>query len=142
MYRNCLKTAKYAFSPPRGAWGVSTDPGVDIRVSIIDVFLIRGFFVFDGGLTGFGFLLLERGFVVFSVRGFIRAIPRDVTLFVAGETAAFCALLIHIFWGCGASPSLGLAVSICRTVPIGSCVHGVWIRRRHLDFQDLGQICC
>ena len=24
MYRNCMKTAKYAFSPPRGAWGVST----------------------------------------------------------------------------------------------------------------------
>ena len=23
MYRNRLKTAKYAFSPPRGAWGVS-----------------------------------------------------------------------------------------------------------------------
>ena len=25
MYWNCLKTAKYTFSPPRGAWGISTD---------------------------------------------------------------------------------------------------------------------
>ena len=25
MYRNCLKTAKYVFSPPRGALGVSSE---------------------------------------------------------------------------------------------------------------------
>ena len=115
-----------------------TDSGVDIRVSIIDVFLIRSFFVFNGGLAGFSFLLLERGFVGFSVRGFIWAILRDVTLFVADETAAFCALLIHIFWGCGASPSFGSVVSICRTVPISPRVHSIRIRQRHLDFQDLG----
>ena len=113
------------------------DPSIDIRVSVIDVFLIRSFFVFNGGLAGFSFLLLERGFVGFVCR-FIRAISRDVTLFVAGETAAFCALLINIFWGCGASPSLGLAVSICQMVPISPHVHSIWIRQRHLDLQDLG----
>ena len=47
---------------------------------------------------GFSFLLLERGFVGFNVRGFIRAILRDVTLFVTGETAAFRTLLINILW--------------------------------------------
>ena len=114
------------------------DPGVDIRVSVVDVFLIRSFFIFNGGLAGFSFLLLEQGFVVFSVCGFIRAISRDVTLFVTGETAAFCTLLIYIFWGCGASLSLGSAVLICQTVPISPCVHSIWIRRRCLDFQDLG----
>ena len=116
-----------------------TDPSIDNRVSVINVFLIRSFFVFNGSLVGFSFLLLERGCVGFSVCRFIWAIPRDVTLFVAGESAAFCAPLIHIFWGCGASPSLGSAVSICRTVPISSHIHCIWIRRRHLDLQDLGK---
>ena len=119
------------------------DPSVDIRASVINVFLIRSFLVFcDGGLAGFSFLFLELGFIGFVVRGFIRAIPGDVTLFVAGETTAFCTLLINILWGCGASPSLGSAVSICRTVSISARVHSVWIRRRHLDLQDLGQVRC
>ena len=117
------------------------NPGVYFRASIIG-FCVRSFFVFYGSLAGFSFLLLKWGFVGFVVCGFIRAIPRDVTLFVASETAAFCVLLIHIFWGCGASPSLGSAVLICQTVPISSRIHSVWIRRQHLDLQDLGQVHC
>ena len=118
-----------------------TDPSGDFGVSVVSTFFIRSFF-YNSGLVGFSFLLLEWGLVGFVVCGFIRAIPKDVTLFVTGETAAFCVPLINILWGCGASPSLGLAVSICRTVPICPHVHSIWIGRQHLDLQDFGQVCC
>ena len=113
-----------------------TDPSIIFGASI--VFFIRSFMTINVNLTGFGVLLFLIGWFVIS--GFIQAILGDVALFVTSETMPFFAQLFHIFWGCGASPSLGSVVSICQTIPISPRVHSIWMRRRHLDFQDLGQI--
>ena len=100
------------------------NPGVCFWASIVNFVFIRSFTICDGCLVDFSFLLWGSGFV----HRFIQAILGDVALFVAGETVPFFAKLFHIFWGCGTSSSLGSTVSIHRTVPISSCVHGVWIR--------------
>ena len=111
-----------------------TNPGDCFWASIVDIILISSLIVCDGCLTGFSILLLGRGFVV---RGFIWAIPCDVALLVAGETVPCLALFFHVFWGCGACSSFG-SISVCRTISVCLCIHGIWIERRHLDFQDLG----
>ena len=110
----------------------STDPSGCFRVVII----IRSFITFINiCLAGFGIFLLLIGW-------FIQTVPEYVALFVAGETTPFFTLLLHLFWGCGACSTLGVTVSISRTVPISPCAHGIWVRQWHFNSQDFGKFCC